>query len=338
MKRQLGRVQRFVGVAAALFLFLTASVVSAQQLVVYSGRTEALIGPALEQFSKETGIRVAVRYGGTSELAAAILEEGRNSPADVFIAQDAGALGALEKAGRLARLPEELLAKVDERLRSADGRWVAISGRARVVAYNTRLLSEEELPDTLWGFTDPKWRGKIGWPPTNGSFQAFVTALRILEGDDRAKAWLRGILANNPRVYPNNASIVEAISRGEVEVGFVNHYYLYRFLSERGDAFPVRNYHTRGDAGAIINVAGVGILEVSKEKEAAQRLVEYLLSQEAQRYFASETFEYPVTLDADVAVDPRLTPLEAIETPDLDLSDLDDLEGTLEMLQQVGVL
>lgn len=338
MKRFVTKAQRFAGIAAALLLFLAASAASAEQLVVYSGRTEALIGPALDQFTKETGIRVAVRYGGTSELAAAILEEGRNSPADVFIAQDAGALGALEKAGRLAKLPESLAAKVDERLRSADGRWVAISGRARVVAYNTRLLSEDDLPETLWGFTDPKWRGKIGWPPTNGSFQAFVTALRILEGDKRAEAWLRGILANNPRVYPNNATIVEAISRGEIEIGFVNHYYLYRFLAEQGDAFPVRNYHTRGDAGAIINVAGVGILEVSKEKEAAQRLVEYLLSNDAQRYFAAETYEYPVALDADVAVDPRLTPLEAIETPDLDLSDLDDLEGTLEMLQQVGVL
>lgn len=338
MKRNRMSAWRLLGIAASLFLLFAVPASAVERLVVYSGRAESLIGPALEQFTEATGIQVAVRYGGTTELAAAILEEGRNSPADVFISQDAGALGALEKAGRLARLPQELLDKVDERLRSAGGRWVAVSGRARVVAYSTVRIREEELPETVWGFTDSKWRGRIGWPPTNASFQAFVTALRVLEGDERAEAWLRGILANNPRVYPNNAAIVEAISRGEIDVGFVNHYYLYRFLAEQGDAFPVRNYHTRGDAGAIINVAGVAILETSQKKEAAQRLVEWLLSEEAQRYFATETYEYPVILDAGIAVDPRLVPLEAIETPGLDLSDLDDLEGTLQMLQRVGVL
>lgn len=338
MKRNRMSAWRIVGSLLALFLLYAFPAAALEQIVVYSGRAESLIGPALEQFTQATGIQVSVRYGGTTELAAAILEEGRNSPADVFISQDAGALGALEKEGRLARLPEELLSKVDERLRSADGRWVAVSGRARVVAYSTARLAEEDLPDSVWGFTDPKWRGRIGWPPTNASFQAFVTALRVLEGEERAEAWLRGILANNPRVYPNNAAIVEAISRGEIDVGFVNHYYLYRFLAEQGDAFPVRNHHTRGDAGAIINVAGVAILETSRRKEAAERLVEWLLSAEAQRYFAAETHEYPVVLHAGISVDPRLVPLEEIETPDLDLSDLDDLEGTLEMLQRVGVL
>jgi len=315
-----------------------AYVASAQELVVYSGRGQALVDPIIRAFTEETGIRVAVRYGDTAELAATILEEGRNSPADVYWAQDAGALGALSKAGRFERLPDEILSLVDERLRSPQGYWVATSGRARVVAYNTSVLSESDLPDTIWGFTDPRWSGRIGWAPTNGSFQAFVTALRVLEGEQQAAAWLRAIQANRPRVYSNNAAAVEAVSRGEIDVAFVNHYYLYRFLAEHGDAFPVRNHYLKGDAGSIVNVAGVGILNTSNRKEAALRFVEFMLSERAQQHFARDTYEYPVVKDLGIEIDSRLLPLEEIETPDIDLNDLYDLEGTLELLQRVGVL
>jgi len=310
----------------------------AGRITVYSGRSQALVAPIIEAFTKETGIEVAVRYGDTAALAATILEEGNNSPADVYWAQDAGALGALAKAGRLEKLPDEILNLTEERLRSPEGVWVPTSGRARVVAYNTSVLSEADLPDTIWGFTDPKWSGRIGWAPTNASFQAFVTAIRVLEGEERAAEWLRGIQANRPRVYSNNSVAVDAVSRREVDVAFVNHYYLYQFLSERGDAFPVRNYYTKGDPGAMINVAGLGILKTSKNKDAAQLFVEFMLSREAQQYFARQTHEYPVIDDPSIEIDPRLLPLEAIEAPDIDLSDLDDLEGTLELLQRVGVL
>ena len=208
----------------------------------------------------------------------------------------------------------------------------------RVIAYNTRLVASDDLPHDIWAFTDPKWRGRIGWAPTNGSFQAFVTALRALEGDRKAEEWLRGVLANRPRVYNNNTAIVDAVGRGEVHVGFVNHYYLHRFLAEQGDSFPVRNHHTRGDAGAIVNVAGVGILTTSKAPETARRFVEYLLSDEAQEYFAKETFEYPVLAGGGIEINPHVVPLEEIDVPDLNLGELKDLEGTLEMLQRVGVL
>lgn len=320
-------------------LFAYAAVGSAQELVVYAGRSEALIGPLFDRFTQETGIRVSVRYGGTSELAATILEEGRHSPADVFWAQDAGALGALAKEGRLSPLPASIMEKIaDPRLRSPENLWVATSGRARVIAYSTERLTEADLPETIWGFTDPKWKGRIGWPPTNASFQTFVTALRVLEGEERAREWLEGIKRNNPRVYPNNASIVDAISRGEIDVGFVNHYYLYRFLAEQGDAFPVRNYHTKGDAGSIINVAGAGILDTAKNREAAEKFIAFLLSPQAQAHFAGQTFEYPVATGSGVELDPRLVPLDEIDTADLDLTDLDDMAGTLELIQSVGIL
>ena len=306
-------------------------------IVVYSGRTEALVGPILGEFKKTTGIDVRVRYGDTAELAATLLEEGHRSPADVFFAQDAGALGAVAAAGLFEELPESLLNRVEPRFRSPEGTWIGVSGRARVVAYSTERVRPDDLPDSILGFTDPRWKGRIGWPPTNGSFQAFVTALRRTLGEDGARRWLLGIKANEPKAYRNNTAIIQAIAAGEIDVGFVNHYYLYRFLAERGPSFPVRNYHPRaGDAGAMINVAGVGLLKSSRHKEAALRLIDFLLSRKAQEYFARETYEYPLV--AGVPAHPDLLPLSRIRTPDIDLGDLADLEATLNLLWETGVL
>lgn len=333
--------------ALALTLFLTLSVLALDaaaqgaggaQLVVYSGRAEPLIGSLIQAFEQETGIKVAVRYGDTAELAATILEEGRNTPADVFFAQDAGALGALAHAGRLKQLPAGLLDKVEPHFKAVDGTWTGISGRARVIAHHVELAPVEELPESIWGFTDPKWRDRIGWAPTNGSFQAFVTALRVIEGEDRAREWLRGILANRPRTYRNNTLIVDAVGRGEVHVGFVNHYYLFRFLAERGESFPVRNYHTRGDAGALINIAGVGILDTTGQDGAALKFVEFLLSDKAQRHFVEANREYPVLRDHGIELPPFLHPLDEIDAPQVDLNNLEDLQGTLELLLEVGAL
>ena len=305
-------------------------------LVVYSGRTEELVGPIIDRFTEETGIPVAVRYGDTAEMANLILTEGANSPADVYFAQDAGALGAVAGEGLLATLPEDVLGQVDERFRSPDGQWVGLSGRSRVVAYNTDNVDPADLPDTIFGFTDPEWSGRIGWAPTNGSFQSFVTALRVLEGEDRAREWLEGIQANEPNVYEGNNPALEAVIAGEIDVAFINHYYLMQRLAEDPDV-PAANYFvTDGDPGALVNVAGVGILESADQADAAQRLVEFLLLEEAQAYFADETKEYP--LAAGVEADPELPPLGDIGTPDIDLSDLSDLEGTLELLQDVGIL
>jgi iron(III) transport system substrate-binding protein len=308
-----------------------------QTLMIYSGRNENLVGPLIEQFQEQTGITVQVRYGGTAELAATILEEGTNSPADVFFGQDAGALGALAKSGRFTQLPDEVLNLVPARFRSRDGLWIGTSGRARVFVYNTDMLSESDLPDDHWGLTDPKWKGKVGWAPTNGSFQAFVTALRKLEGEDQARAWLQAMIDNDVQSYPKNTPIVDATARGEIQIGLVNHYYLYRFIAEQGDAFPARNYHPRkGGASAIINVAGVGILNTSKHTEAAKAFVTFLLSDAAQSYVANTTFEYPLV--EGIPINEKLTPLDQLNLPELDLSDLDDLQGTLELLQEVGAL
>lgn len=306
-------------------------------LIIYSGRSESLVGPLVERFRSETALDVQVRYAGTSELAATILEEGDASPADVFFAQDGGALGALAAEGRLAELPGSTLDRVDGRFRSPDGVWVGVSGRARVVAYDTRVLSEDDLPASILDYTDPTWKGRIGWAPTNGSFQAFITAFRVLRGDDAARAWLEGIQANEPKVFESNNAVLAAIAAGEVQVGFINHYYLMGQLAEQGEDFPVRNqFLPNGDVGALVNVAGAGILATSRNPAAAQAFVDYLLAEASQQYFADETYEYPLV--TGIAADPRLVPLADIAAPDVDLSALADLEGTLRLIQEAGVL
>jgi iron(III) transport system substrate-binding protein len=306
-------------------------------LTIYSGRGEELVGALIDQFEQETGLNVEVRYGSTAEMAATILEEGPNSPADIYYGQDAGALGALAAAGRLAPLPDDVLNQVDPRFRSPDGLWVGTSGRARVVVYNTQKLSETDLPDDIFGFCAPEWQGRLGWAPTNGSFQAFVTALRVVEGEERAREWLSCIQANEPVVFPGNAPIVQAVGAGEIDAGFVNHYYLFQFLSEEGEDFPVRNYHPRaGDVGAMVNVAGVGIVDTSDNKEAAEAFVRFLLRESSQQYFNTETNEYP--LSAKLQLNPILVPLSEIQTPNVDLTKLEDLDGTLQLLQELGIL
>ena len=266
---------------------------SPDSLVVYSGRSESLVGPLIDRFEGETGIRVSVKYGSTSEVAATILEEGGASPADVFFAQDPSGLGAV--IDMLRPLPEDILGTVPQWARSPEGTWVGISGRARVVVYNTTALAEADLPSTMAAFVNSQWKGRIGWPPTNGSFQAMVTAMRAQWGEDRTREWLRGIQANEPTVYPKNTPTVAAAASGEIDIGFVNHYYLHRFIQENGEDFTARNHYLRGDGpGSVVLVAGSGILETASNPEGAERFIRFLLSKAAQQYFASETFEYPL--------------------------------------------
>ncbi|MDQ4019053.1 MAG: iron ABC transporter substrate-binding protein [Actinomycetota bacterium] len=306
-------------------------------LTVYSGREEELVAPLFELFKDETGIDVEVRYGDSAELAATIAEEGDQTPADVFFAQDPGSLGSLEEEGPLAELPPEILERVPERFRDPDGRWVGTSGRVRVIAYNTEALAEEEVPDSVFDLTDPAWKGRIGFPPTNASFQAFVTAMRLSEGEERTREWLEGVDANEPKLYENNLQTVEAVAAGEIEVGLVNHYYLYLVKEDDADA-PVENHFLApGDPGALVSVAGAGVLAPTDDRESAGRFVEFLLSHEGQRFYAerAEEAEYPLV----EGIEPRegLPPLSELEGPNVRLDAFGgELEETLELLNEVG--
>jgi iron(III) transport system substrate-binding protein len=347
MKRRSVQTFILIVIAAALAACSTApaeednSATDAGKLVIYSGRSESLVQPIIDQFQAATGITVEVRYGSTSEIAGVLLEEGENSPADIFYAQDPGGLGAISNAGLFAPLSEEIISQVPARFASTDGDWVGISGRARVVVYNTEAISDPmtQLPDDLMGFTDPSWNGRIGWAPSNGSFQAMVTAMRQVWGEEQTTEWLLGIQANNPIVYASNTPVVEAVGNGEIEVGFVNHYYLYRFLTSQGEAFPARNYFLpSGGPGSLLMVSGAGILNTSENQANAERFINFLLSTPGQQYFTAQTFEYPVV--EGVTTVANLQPLAEIDAQaiDLDLGDLEDLQGTQDMLIDLGII
>jgi iron(III) transport system substrate-binding protein len=326
-----------------LVALLSASVMPALAqeavLTVYSGRSESLIGPILEQFTADTGIAVQVVYGDTAAVANQILEEGDNSPADVYIAQDAGALGALAKAGRLAALPNDIMERVaNPTYKSSDNLWVGLSARARVLVYNPDALAAAglELPASILDLTGEQWRGLVGWAPTNASLQAHVTAMRVLLGDEAAANWLAGMVANEPVTFGGNADVVQAVINGEIPVGLVNHYYLYRFLAE-DPSITTTNYHfPAGDVGALVNIAGAGVLTTSDQPGLSQRLILYLLGSDAQTYFATQTYEYPLVAGVPPSVE--LVPLDDIEVPGIDLSDLDDLATTLDMIEASGAL
>jgi iron(III) transport system substrate-binding protein len=330
--------------ALGLFVVLTLAAAVAgcgggsdDALTVYSGREEELVAPLLEQFTEETGIDVEVRYGDSAELAATIAEEGENSPADVFFAQDPGSLGSVD--AQLAELPAETLERVDARFRDADGRWVGTSGRSRVIAYNTDELSEDEVPDSVFDLTDPRWKGRVGIAPTNASFQAFVTAMRLSKGDEATRGWLVDLKENDPKEYEKNALIVEAVAAGEIDLGLVNHYYLYLVREEQPDA-PVDNHFLEaGDPGALVSVAGAGVLASSDQTDDAEQFVDFLLSDAGQRFYVDEAeeAEYPLV----EGIDPieGLPPLAELTGPDVELTAFGaELESTVELLRETGYL
>ncbi len=308
---------------------------STGSLVVYSGRGESLVDPIIQQFADVTGIDVEVKYGGTASLAATLLEEGANSPADVFYAQDPGGLGAVESL--LAPLPADILERSPEWARSPQGLWAGVSGRARVLVYSPDRVPEGELPADIFELTDPKWKGRVGWAPTNGSFLTMVTGMRKLWGEEKTAEWIEGMVANGATIYPKNTPQVAAVAAGEIDIGLVNHYYLYRFISEEGEDFGARNYHPSGGGpGALVMVSGAGILSTAENRENAERFVEFLLGTVAQQFFAGQTFEYPLV--EGVNVNRLLTPLDEIARPDIALADLADLDGTTAILRDLGAL
>lgn len=308
-------------------------------VTVYSGRNETLVKPVLDAFTAATGISTEVRYGDTAQLAAQLIEEGARTKAHVFLAQDAGGLGAVAGSGLLTELPAATLESVPAAYRDAEGRWVGVTGRSRVLVYNSAKVAEADLPDSVFDLTAPEWKGRVGIAPTNASFQSFVTALRVVHGEDKAKEFLTGLVANEPQIREKNGQIVADVEAGTIDVGLVNHYYVYELAAEKD--VPVtelttrQHFFTDGDIGALVNVSGVGLLANQPDSDG-QALVDYLLSTEGQTYFAQTTSEYPLV--AGVAAPASLPPLDALGAPNVDLNDLDDLAATIALIKEVGLL
>jgi iron(III) transport system substrate-binding protein len=327
--------------AAALAIVAGAATAPAQTttLTIYSGREEALVKPVLERFTKETGVELKVRYASSAALATALVEEGGSSPADVFWATEPGTLGLVGARGLLRRLPTTTTGKVPARFSTRSRRWVGTSARSRVLVYNTQALTQAELPSSVWQLTNPRWKGKLGLPPTNGSFQAFLAAMIHLHGEPRARAWLEGLKRNDVRFFPNNTTTVQAVGRGDVQAGLVNHYYLYNVLAST-PGLPIRNHWFRnGDPGTLVLAAGVGIVSASSKPAAAQRFVDFLLSKWAQRFIARGpgAAEYPLV--KGVPRRPGLPALNSIEGPEYPLGRLSaDLAPAVRLLIETGYI
>lgn len=305
-------------------------------LTVYSGRTENLVQPLLDDFAEQTGATVDVRYFDSADLALLIEQEGERSPADVFISQSPGALGYLNDLGVLNELDPAVLDLVSEDFQATDGRWVGMSGRVRTLVYNSELVEESELPDSVFDLTDPAYAGRVGLPPSNGSFQDFVTALRELEGDEAAAEWLAGMAANDAQVYSNNSATLQAVAAGEVEMGLVNHYYNYRALAEDPSLPTVNHFFAPGDIGNLNIVTGVAVVETTDDEELANQFVEFMLSEQAQTFFSEETFEYPLVEGVEPGAD--LPPIEDLGIATFDVNSLGGgLERTQELIEESGL-
>lgn len=312
-----------------------------KSLTIYSGRDREYVQGLIALFQKENpDIDVKVRYGDTAELAATIREEGDRSPADLFFSQDAGSLGALQDTGLLSRLPSDILDRVPAEYRSPEGYWVGTSARVRVLAYDSRKLSESQLPRSVFDLTRPEWKGKVGWAPTNASFQAFITAMRLTAGEEKTLQWLEAMKANDARPYDKNSIIRDAIANGEIDVGLINHYYVLEAINEEGvdpKSYPVKiHFFPAADAGSLINISGIGILESAGQKGNAEKFTSFVLSRQGQEYFARKVGEYPLV--PGVRQDPSLPPLSKVAHPNVDLTQLSQVQQTVELLQKAGVL
>lgn len=306
-------------------------------LTVYSGRSEQLIGPLLEKFTAQTGIALQARYGDSAELAAQLIEEGDGSPARVFFAQDAGALGAVDEAGLFAALPLPAADAISAAYRSPAGTWTGVTGRVRVIAYDSAQVPAADVPRSVFDLTDPRWRGQVAIAPTNASFQAFVTAMRVSSGDPVTRRWLEGLVANDVQKFEKNGLILDAVNVGQVKLGLINHYYWFEKAAEvgQGEMRAQISFTAPGDPGSLVNVAGVGILKAAAADADAARFVEWLLAPEAQQWFVANTFEYALLPSVPPAA--GLPPLDSLRGPRIALDDLAGLPATLAMLEDVGL-
>lgn len=306
-------------------------------ITLYSGRIPAAIGPAVDMYEAAADRDVQVRFAETADLAATLVEEGDASPADVFFAQEPGAIAAVAEAGLLTKLPQNILDKVEPRFRDPEGRWVGVTGRARVMAYNQDAVEESELPPSPFGLTDPKWKDRVGWSPASSSMQEYVTALRAKYGDDRTRQWLGEMVDNGAVSFPDNVTIRDAIAKGEIDVGLINHYYVAQAVAEEGPDYPVAVYFPPGGLGSLMLLTSVGVLESSDRTDEAFAFVRSLLGPESQAFFTSSSKEYP--LAKGVEPDPSLSvPIGKIPVSDSSLVDLKELQGTIELMKEAGAL
>ena len=307
-------------------------------VTVYSGRSENLIGPVLEAFSCETGVEAEVRWGSSTELALLLTEEADRTEADVYLSRSPGPVGFLEREGLLGAVDDDVLGLVSAEGRSKSATWVGFSGRKRVLVHNLDNVPADELPGSVFDLTDERYRGRVAIPATNGSFIDWFTVFRARHGTDTAEQWLRDMVDNDARPYPNNRSIVEAAGRGEIDMGLVNHYYQYQEAAAAGDSHRAANHDFEaGDIGSLLIITAAAVTAASDSVDTANDLIAYILSPAVQSYLTEDTFEYPLATGATPAA-----VLPALEAPGVGTVDFDALGGgfteTVDIIESSGIL
>ncbi|EMA65792.1 iron ABC transporter substrate-binding protein [Halorubrum aidingense JCM 13560] len=302
------------------------------ELTVYSGRGEFLVGELIEYIEGlYDDFDLTVRYAGSTDHVNAIVNEGDGSPADVFYSVNAGSLGALADEGRTQSLSSDVTDMVRSEFRT--DQWIGTSGRARTVPYNTEAFSADDIPDDIMAYPE-EFAGTLGWAPSYGSCQAFVTAMRLIEGEDATLEWLESVVESGITSYPDEFAACQGVADGEVDAAFTNHYYIQRVLDGSAEA-SIDTAFTSGDAGAVFNVAGAAVVDTASDATLAENFVRHLLSAEAQDYFARSTFEYPLIPDVEPVGD--LPTIDELDVPDIDLTQLSDLEPTIDLMREAGV-
>ena len=349
----------------SLFLALVVSLVGCggeqDELVIYSGRSKALVDSLVSMYQEKADVSVKVKYGSDAQLLAALQEEGDQSPADVFWANTTGALGNAVNNDLLAELPDSVTGR-PARFVPSNQRWTPVTTRFRVLAYNSDKISPEDLPESVADLPyHDDLEGRIGWTPAYSSFQDFVTAMRVTEGSDSTQTWLEGMTALNPKGYTSNTPMIRALAAGEIDAALTNHYYVLRLKhggaegeyegheeeEEEGEeeekaapaSAPVETYRFQnGDLGNLALVTGAGVLQTSTQSAEAQRFLQFLLSEQAQSYAANRVNEYPVVSGTEVP--DYMVPVDSALTlsPEFELEKLQDMDPTLDLLREVGLL
>ena len=337
MRAGWSRIAAVVALTAALGTAACSSSGESDELLVYSAQHESLTKEWIEAFTAETGIPVTYRQGGDTEMGNQLVAEGDASPADVFLTENSPAMAAVERAGLFADISPEVVAQVPAQYRPASNKWTGVAARATVFAYNTDMLTPEQLPASVLDLQQPEWQGRWGAPPAKADFQAIVAALLELEGPEVTQQWLEGMKAN-AKIYDNNITTLKAVNSGEVAGGIIYHYYWFRDQAETKEISgnTQLHYFRNEDPGAFVSISGAGVLASSDKQDQAQQFLQFVTGKAGQDVLRTGTsFEYPVA--SGVAANPALPPLAELQAPAVNPSDL-DAQAVSDMMTQDGLL